>query len=53
MATPTARSAVPTPPSLLQVADLVEARLTALLDGWEDVADHALTWTARHIRTTR
>ncbi len=26
--------------------------LTALLDGWEDVADHALTWTARHIRTT-
>ena len=21
--------------------------LTAALDGWEDVADHALTWTAR------
>jgi geranylgeranyl diphosphate synthase, type I len=32
MATPTARSAVPTPPSLLQVAGLVEARLTTLLD---------------------
>jgi geranylgeranyl diphosphate synthase type I len=32
MSQPTGRSAVPTPPSLLQVADLVEARLTALLD---------------------
>jgi geranylgeranyl diphosphate synthase type I len=32
MATPTARSAVPTPPSLLQVAGLVETRLTTLLD---------------------
>ena len=32
MGTPTSRSAVSTPPSLLHVADLVEARLTALLD---------------------
>ncbi len=29
---------------------LFEARphLTAVLDGWDDVADYALTWTARH-----
>src|SRR3546814_720783 len=40
MATPTARRAVPTPPSLLQVADLVEARLTALLD------DEVARWSA-------
>jgi geranylgeranyl diphosphate synthase type I len=33
---PSTRSAVPTPPSLMQVAGLVEARLTALLD--EEVA---------------
>lgn len=41
MAPPIARSAVPTPPSLLQVADLVEARLTTLLDDeiarWSDL----------------
>lgn len=24
--------------------------LITVLDGWEDVADHALTWTARHTR---
>jgi pimeloyl-ACP methyl ester carboxylesterase len=27
--------------------------LITVLGGWEDVAEHALTWTARHIRTTR
>jgi len=40
MGAPTSRTGVTTPPSLLQVADLVEARLTALLD--EEVA----RWTA-------
>jgi len=40
MGLPTSRSGVPTPPSLAQVADLVEARLTVLLD--EEVA----RWTA-------
>lgn len=27
--------------------------LITVLDGWERVADHALTWTARHMTTTR
>ena len=27
--------------------------LITVLDGWEDVADHALTWTTRHMTTTR
>jgi geranylgeranyl diphosphate synthase type I len=40
MAIPASRRGVPTPPSLLQVADLVESRLTTLLD--EEVA----RWTA-------
>lgn len=40
MARPTVRRAVPTPPSLLQVADLVEARLTTLLD------DEVARWSA-------
>lgn len=39
MSQPT-RSAVPTPPSLLHVADVVEARLTALLD------DEVARWSA-------
>ena len=25
------------------------SHLITVLDGWEEVADHALTWTARHI----
>jgi geranylgeranyl diphosphate synthase, type I len=41
MGLPTSRSGVPTPPSLLQVADLVEARLARLLDEeaarWNDL----------------
>jgi len=40
MGLPTSRSGVPTPPSLLQVAGLVEARLTDLLDG------EVVRWTA-------
>jgi alpha-beta hydrolase superfamily lysophospholipase len=27
--------------------------LIMVLDGWEQVADHALTWTARHMTSTR
>ncbi len=40
MGLPPSRSAVPVPPSLLQVAELVEARLTTLLD------DEQARWTA-------
>jgi len=40
MGLPTSRRGVPTPPSLLQVADLVEVRLTALLD------DEVARWVA-------
>jgi pimeloyl-ACP methyl ester carboxylesterase len=29
------------------------AHLITVLDGWEEVADHALTWTARHLTPIR